>query len=114
MTTETLTLALPKQAGFNFRNFENDADYAHMACIAAALSDAEHLDFYPTPEWVNRCGDRAMTAVSSTTPNGMWAGQLVRLPATRRLAPGEAKPSLLRAVGTAMTGFPARNPAYLA
>ena len=63
---------------------------------------------------MNRGGDLAITAVSSTTPNGMLAGQLVRRPATFRLAPGEAKPSLLSAVGTAMTGLWARNPAYLA
>ena len=57
------------------------------------------------PENVNRAGDLAITSVSSTTPNGMRAGQLVRLPATLRLAPGEANPSLDRAVGTAMTGL---------
>src|SRR5664279_5044178 len=67
----------------------------------------------PIPEKVNRRGELLIMLVSMTTPNGMVEVQLTRLPSTRRLAPGAAKPSLEIAVGTAITGRLVRNPAYL-
>jgi ribosomal protein S18 acetylase RimI-like enzyme len=51
MTTET-TMTLPAVAGFTFRHFQSDADFDSMARVIAAVSDAEHLDFYPTPAWL--------------------------------------------------------------
>jgi GNAT superfamily N-acetyltransferase len=51
MTLET-TLTLPALAGFTFRTFEGDGDYAHMARVSATQSEAEGHDFYPTPEWI--------------------------------------------------------------
>ncbi len=39
-------------AGFTFRNFNSDDDYVDMARVMAEQSDAEHLDAYPTPEWL--------------------------------------------------------------
>jgi ribosomal protein S18 acetylase RimI-like enzyme len=52
MTTETTTMTLPAVAGFTFRHFESDADYAGISQLIAAVSNADHLDFYPTPAWV--------------------------------------------------------------
>lgn len=52
MTTETTTVTLPALAGFTFRGFEGDADYAHFADIIIAQSEADHLDFFPTAEWL--------------------------------------------------------------
>ena len=52
MTTEPTTVMLPAMRGFVFRHFEGDADYEGMARVSAALSDADHLEFYPTAEWL--------------------------------------------------------------
>jgi len=52
MTTLEHTLALPTLAGFTFRLFHGDADYAHMARVSAAQSEADGQDFFPTAEWI--------------------------------------------------------------
>ena len=52
MTTNELTFTLPTLAGFTFRMFESDGDYVHIARITSAMSDADHLDFFPTAEWL--------------------------------------------------------------
>ena len=62
---------------------------------------------------MKRGGELRITVVSITTPNGMVADALIRRPSARRLAPGEAKPSLEIAVGTAITGSRFRNAMYL-
>lgn len=52
MTTETTTVILPKQEGYCFRLFNGDADYEIMARVIAKASDEEHLEFYPSTEWL--------------------------------------------------------------
>jgi ribosomal protein S18 acetylase RimI-like enzyme len=52
MTTETTTVQLPAMTGLVFRHFEGDADFEGMAQVSAALSDADHLEFYPTAGWL--------------------------------------------------------------
>lgn len=52
MTTLEKTLALPTLAGFNFRHFKGDGDYTHFARIITAQSEVDHLDFFPTAEWL--------------------------------------------------------------
>lgn len=52
MTIETTPVTLPTVAGFTFRHFESDADYAGIAQVTAATSDVDHLSFYPTAAWL--------------------------------------------------------------
>ena len=52
MTTETTIVQLPDLKGYRFRLFNSDADYARMARVIALQSDEDHLEFYPSAEWL--------------------------------------------------------------
>jgi ribosomal protein S18 acetylase RimI-like enzyme len=43
---------LPEVAGYRFRMFASDADYEPMSRMIAKESDEEHLEFYPSAEWL--------------------------------------------------------------
>jgi GNAT superfamily N-acetyltransferase len=45
-------LALPTLPGFTFRPFQGDADYAHMARITCAQSEADGSSWLPTAAWL--------------------------------------------------------------
>lgn len=50
MTIETTTVTLPTVAGFTFRHFESEGDFAHMLRIADAANKADKIDYVETIE----------------------------------------------------------------
>jgi GNAT superfamily N-acetyltransferase len=116
MTIETQHLALPTLAGFTFRTFENDADYADIVRIVAAESDADNLGFYPTAEWVKNMFEsqehivlnRDILVVQDAATHDIVAygrvGRLEQLDGTRRYsAHGQVHPAWRRkGIGTAL------------
>lgn len=52
MTTLEQTLILPRQAGFTFRQFADENDYAHIVRVANASNRADRIDYIETLERV--------------------------------------------------------------